>query len=214
MSNHTLSLPAVFFEDHLDRCPSLDGATVVLAKGRSWKVSISEADLGDLYSDARHYSSFQGVDFADNRSVCSSAKATVRNLEKRFSSDELAGFSRAATAAELVQRAQRTAEREAFAASPAGIAHAAVVAAQDQAAADVRKAAAAAITAAGKPAEDTWTYGRVIDGIEVDVFAVRPWSEYQVWVDGHYLFSVDNEFRATGFVKTLTRDEIERRLAR
>lgn len=82
----TVTVPRIFFEDHEARqlvMHSGDPAdyTVKATKLRV-TVRLHARDLDDLRSDAHHYAGFTGEDYGSNRSVCNSARSTVRALRK------------------------------------------------------------------------------------------------------------------------------------
>jgi len=82
----TVTVPRIFFEDHDNRqlvMHSGDRADYII-KATKLRVTVrlSAHDLDDLWSDANHYADFTGCDYQWNRSVCDSARSTVRALRK------------------------------------------------------------------------------------------------------------------------------------
>lgn len=83
---HRLTLPGIFWRDHLDRCSEHDGERVVIRDdGRRVIVELDDEALNDLRSDAGYYS--DGVDFCGEkqayRPLINSARATVRALARQ-----------------------------------------------------------------------------------------------------------------------------------
>lgn len=78
-ATYTIEVPPAFYEDHADRCDNTTG-TVVKRMARHLVVEMQKHEIGDLYSDACHYSSISEYDFG----LCSSARATKKRLVKQF----------------------------------------------------------------------------------------------------------------------------------
>jgi hypothetical protein len=63
-----LSLPAIFWRDHYDRCSDHEGVRVIVQdNGRRVIVELDDAALADLKSDAEYYS--DGVDFCGEKAA-------------------------------------------------------------------------------------------------------------------------------------------------
>jgi hypothetical protein len=89
-TTHVVELPPVFYDDHVRRNWMTAGEVVeILAK--TVKVRMAEHEIGDLYSDARHYAQHSEMDLG----LRSSARATVRRLEKQFGVDACQAARRA-----------------------------------------------------------------------------------------------------------------------
>lgn len=80
---HRLTIPGIFWRDHLERCEDHPGERRTLYNG--YKRAIVELDdeaVDDLKSDAEHYS--DGVDDCD-RSLVLSARSMVKSLARQLS---------------------------------------------------------------------------------------------------------------------------------
>lgn len=77
--NIIVTIPPTFYDDHTGR--DLPAGEVIKRTKRSIEVKLDAAAFVDLLDDARHYASFEGPDFRDNRSVCMAARALIPHLE-------------------------------------------------------------------------------------------------------------------------------------
>ena len=81
-----LRVPALFFLDHANRaCVQYSGDPdeyIISRNSRTVEVSLHPTDVGDLLNDAHYYDSFDSWDRADNRSVCGSARSTIKALAR------------------------------------------------------------------------------------------------------------------------------------
>lgn len=77
-----IKLPKRFFEDHKER--DLDTPTVVKENSRNVWVDASDPHLAELKEDAQYYSDLWDMGSFDRWlfGICTSAKATVKALEK------------------------------------------------------------------------------------------------------------------------------------
>ena len=87
MPMHRLTVPGIFWRDHIVRCADHPGERIVIGveDGRV-VVELDDEALKNLRSDADYYS--DGVDFAcelcADRSLINSARATVRALARVY----------------------------------------------------------------------------------------------------------------------------------
>lgn len=73
-------LPRCFWVDHFERCSEHPGERVVVKEtANRVTVDLDGAAFDNLLSDAQHYAD-DGVDAADMRRICRSARATLRAL--------------------------------------------------------------------------------------------------------------------------------------
>jgi hypothetical protein len=94
-------VPLVFWRDHMDRelvtnsgeRGEWDRVAQVYVGGYEVRrtrtgvvVRLHELDVEELWSDADHYGTFTGSDFQDNFGLCTSARATVKRIEKMWES--------------------------------------------------------------------------------------------------------------------------------
>jgi hypothetical protein len=122
---------AVFWDDHADRCAV---ETVEVKRlSDTVRLDLTGPQIADLRSDADYYADFTGEDRQANFGIVTSAKATVRRIDKQFTKAEIAEFT-------AQWHVEETANRKAYEESDAGIAAAARLAAAEEA----RIAAAAA----------------------------------------------------------------------
>ena len=83
----TIRLPKRFWEDHVDRGLWLDerldesGETYGKDVGRLYEVELTDDDLAELLSDARHYSDVTTWASSEYIGLQSSARATVKRIE-------------------------------------------------------------------------------------------------------------------------------------
>lgn len=88
MPMHRLTVPGIFWRDHIDRCADHPGERIVIGSEDSRRVVVELDDeaLKNLRSDADYYS--DGVVFAGEtqayRSLINSARATVRALARVY----------------------------------------------------------------------------------------------------------------------------------
>lgn len=73
------TVPTHFYDDHVARDLTA-GVEVKRTKARV-TVWLDKVAYDDLYGDADYYATLAGTDFADNRGLCLSARATLRSLE-------------------------------------------------------------------------------------------------------------------------------------
>jgi hypothetical protein len=83
---HVLRVPAIFWNDHFDRCAEHPGLREILGcNERFVRIRLDDEALADLESDASYYS--DGVDFCGEktayRPLIMSARATVRALARQ-----------------------------------------------------------------------------------------------------------------------------------
>jgi hypothetical protein len=75
-------LPKIFWDDHVSR--DLDfTSSIVKENKKAYQVLMTIDAINELASDADYYSSFDGEDARDNRSVVNSAKSTLAALERQ-----------------------------------------------------------------------------------------------------------------------------------
>lgn len=73
---HAIRIPGTFARDRIERC---DDGIVVLSRGPSWTMRLTDDALVDLAADARYYAS--DVDDAP-RNIIASARRTVEALKR------------------------------------------------------------------------------------------------------------------------------------
>ena len=77
----TRLVPVIFWDDHEGR-DLAEGAEIIEQKGNRYLIEFTPAALDELESDADHYAHHM-ADFEQDggRSICESARATLRELE-------------------------------------------------------------------------------------------------------------------------------------
>lgn len=79
---HLVKVPTLFYEDHVQRDLT---AGVVTNEGRVvTQVWLDTVCIDDLVGDAKLYAGFAGEDYKWNRSLCDSARSTLRSLERQL----------------------------------------------------------------------------------------------------------------------------------
>lgn len=76
-----IKVPTLFYEDHVER--DLASGIVVRRGPRVTEIIVDEVVIDDLLGDADLYAGFTDVDYRENRSVCDSARSTLRLLAKQ-----------------------------------------------------------------------------------------------------------------------------------
>ncbi len=81
-----VTLPKRFWEDHVDRACWLDrdeyDGSYGKDVGRHYEVDLTDRDIAELLSDARHYSDYATWGHPEGIGLQSSARAIVKRLEK------------------------------------------------------------------------------------------------------------------------------------
>ena len=82
MSNakHTIELPPIFYEDHVNR--ALPGGTVIGTSRTGLMIHCTDKDLDEIESDAKHYAWLGTEELGkEYAGLVSSARATVRRIK-------------------------------------------------------------------------------------------------------------------------------------
>lgn len=104
MERITLVVPAKFWWDHDARDCVNHGSTAEVAGKGKVRVHLHPFDLADLYSDADHYADPYTAREMGEPGLASSARATMRAIEKVVDAETLKGYSEAWAAWEGAQR--------------------------------------------------------------------------------------------------------------
>jgi hypothetical protein len=82
---NTATVPAYFFEDHLNRLNDAASMRKSIAKdhGSKYTVNLTDSQLANLLDDALYYSNASDMG-QEHRGLASSARATVRALKGFF----------------------------------------------------------------------------------------------------------------------------------
>ena len=88
---YSLTVPRVFFFDHLSRCTTRD--VVARSTSRGVVVELEGFEVVDLLSDADYWSTeWVGYDSPSALGLWSSARATVKAIRRQFDAETLEQF--------------------------------------------------------------------------------------------------------------------------